>query len=326
MKDGALHGVGYAVVPLWEEGQAGARVVPRYKVVTLEESFVPPAPPGGNEDAPAVLDPGRLATVRNGHRRRQRSRELQIGLEATLLFPFRCWRSIILLSLLLSVSVGVALTMLAKPEPDSLAMRWALALVQTLLVVGYCCGYWMAAFATTIRGEDFVVVWRGWLTREVLVNMLRCLACFFAGPVWILALAACYWLYSGELTWVDTLILSELIIAALTYWMFALLAVTADNSVRSLTPTGIGGLLRRLGRRVSLLAAGVALIGIVPVCGLSAGALAAFSESGNWLLVPIISLGSQVFLALFVRWLGVECFLADRVRNVQQKMQLGVEH
>jgi hypothetical protein len=314
MKDGPFDGMGYVLVPLWEEGKPLSREVPRYKVVLVEESEFPAAIPYRAEDtAPVPVMPLHRDRKR---RKRRRSRELDTRLEETLLFPFYCRQSVVALALLLAFFVIVGRAVLASPEV--LLAKVILALVPLLLSACYCCAFWMVAFATTLRGEDSVVAHDGMTSVAVMAALLRCLLCFFAGPVWLLAIAFYYWLHCGNLTPVDYVILAELALAALLYWIFANLAVTADNSLRGLLPTGIAALLRRLGWKRSLRTLAALVLAILLNGGLGIYAVATMSESGwSWFLLFASCLGTQFSLALLARWLGVAMFLSARARQPQ---------
>lgn len=326
MKDGPLGGVGYVVVPLWEEGQSSRREVPRYKVVTVEESTVPPAFPNLHEDVSAAPDVQLCARDKNRKRTRRRSKELNTSLEETLLFPLLCWRSVLFLALVLGFVVFCARAILANSNPDLLWVKLIAAFSVALFGVAYCGGYWMVVFRTTMRGEDSVVLWHGWASRDVFIHMLRCLVCFFAGPAWLLAIAGYYWFNGGDLALLDKLILAELTVAALMYWLFSLTAVTADNSIRSILPTGVVGLLQRLGWRASLLASMAVILATLLLAGACLYSLTTLSENGwSWLLLVTCCAGSQVFLALFSRWLGVQCFLAERAARRREKEKLNAQ-
>lgn len=175
------------------------------------------------------------------------------------------------------------------------------------------CAFWLTVLAASIRGEDSIVIGHASTVREFFIHLRRCLACFCAGPLWILALAAVYWFYGGDLAVVDVVILAGLLLAAALHWWLMLLAVSLDDSLRSLTPNGIAAALRRLGVRTSLIAAADVVLALLAIGVPAARALVSVPPNGvsvGVLLICCVAL--QIFLAYLARSLGVAGFLAKR--------------
>ncbi|MGE3316007.1 MAG: hypothetical protein AB7O26_12910 [Planctomycetaceae bacterium] len=58
------------------------------------------------------------------------------------------------------------------------------------------------------------------------------IACFLTGPVVVFGAAIAYWMYCGELDFIDWTILAELAFAGLAWWLFALLHTNASETYR----------------------------------------------------------------------------------------------
>ena len=310
LDDQPLPGSGFAVVPLWNEGLAGSKVLPRYQVVTSEDAKALPESGAGESKNTAS------STQQAGAERRKRRRRggpLQTDLKDTLLFPFRCWKSIPVLTLLLAASLGVGLMILVRSSLEPVSYRLLLALGPTFAALIGSCAFWLVVFASSVRGEDSIVVWHASTVREFFIHLLRCLACFCAGPLWILALAGVYWFHAGDLAIVDVVLLAGLLLAAALHWWLTLLAVSLDDSLRSITPNGIAAALRRLGVRTSLIATAAVTLALFLI-GVPAGraivSVPHNAVSVGLLLICCVAL--QLFLAYLARSLGVAGFLAKR--------------
>lgn len=301
----------FAVVPLWNEGVAGAKTLPRYQVVSNEDTKTPPETNAGGDDTAAARNPGQAAARSERRRTRRRTGPLKADRKETLLFPFRCWRSIILLALLLAGSLGGGVIILVNVHLEPAPLTVILALAPAFVALVTCCAFWLVAFSATSRGEDSVIIGHSSFLRLFLVHVLRCLACFCALPVWILALAGYFWINAGEMASVDVLIVAELVLAAFLYWWLTLFAVTVDNSLRSMTPMGIVAAVRRLGIRPTLLATAAVVLALLFIGVPAALAFGSVPHNG-WSLAPIgiCCIALQIFLALLARSLGVACFLA----------------
>lgn len=305
-----LPGKGFAVVPLWKEGLASAKVLPRYQVVTDDDA--------NDEGNAATRGPEQAAAERDRVQRRRRGGPLQIDWNKSLLFPFRCWQSITALTLLLGAAVGAGLLIVVNSRLEPVPLKVALSLAPPFAGLVMSISFWMLVFTSTARGADSFAFWHSSIVREFFIHFLRCLASFCTGPLWILALAGYFWFYSGDLKLVDKVILAELVLAAFLHWWLMLLAVTVEDSLRSITPNGISAALRRLGIKTALIATGVVVLAILLI-GSSAGrTIISGPHDGRMLiLIAICSVALQVFLALLARRLGIAYFLAASRRSVE---------
>lgn len=305
-------GNGFSVVPLWKEGLASAETLPRYQLVTSEDAT---ALVGSSTDGSDGIGSVSAATGRLRRKTRRYAGPLRTDRKETLLFGFRCWRSIILLSLFLGAALGAGLLILDKVHLEPAPLTLLLALVPPIAALIGCSGFWLVAFTATARGEDSIVVRHSSFVRELLLHVMRSLVCFGTVPVWILALAGYFWLHAGELAVVDIVILAELVLVAFLYWWLTLLAVSMDGSLGSMTPNGIFAALRRLGTKTSLVAAAAVVLALVLI-GVPAGyAFVSVPQNGGHLVTLLpCCVAAQVFLAYLARGLGVSCYLARRTQ------------
>ena len=325
MKDGPLGSINYALVPLWEEGKASSKEVPRYKVVVVDESSGPttyPLQPDAEPNIP-VVNPLTLPARKRRKPRREKL-ELDTSNEVTFLFPLQCIFSITGLTFLLWIAFLTGQVMPFLTQSESILINGLTISLPILFSVCFTGGFWLTVFSATLRGEETVNAYqsfgichtRGLISKETMVGMLRCLVCFFAGPVWILGIAAYYWFYFGEMEFVDNCILLELVLVALSYWIFISVAVETEGTFRCATPTGIVNLFRRLGRKTTF----IFVLGTFGYWSLIIGIGMWFSsgetEFGIWLPLLISCFLGQVGLSLMSRWLGVCCFLSETKQSL----------
>jgi hypothetical protein len=105
-----------------------------------------------------------------------------------------------------------------------------------LLVLGRTLNYFNAILALAAQGKvkheaaiDFAPI-------RALLSCGQWFACFLAGPALLFASALGYWLYCGDLTVIDWLILAELGFAAVGWWLIAILLTNVDATLRVPTP------------------------------------------------------------------------------------------
>jgi hypothetical protein len=144
------------------------------------------------------------------------------------------------LAMMLTVLTAVALVGWLSIDPDQ-PRNWpyemlGASLFLLLLVLGRTLNYFNAIVALAAQGKvkheaaiDFAPI-------QAILSCGQWLACFLAGPVFLFGLALGYWLYSGDLTVIDWVILAELGFAGVGWWLIAILLINADGTVRVPTP------------------------------------------------------------------------------------------
>jgi hypothetical protein len=135
------------------------------------------------------------------------------------------------------------------------------------------------------------------------------LACFLAGPVLPAAAAVWYFLSCGDLTALDKIILAELGIVAVGYWVLALLAVEEAGGLVGVSPSRVVALVGRLGFHAApplVLLPGLAFLLVWFTLNAAAEVHRSFL-GGLVLLTP--AWGGAIYLTAFLlRVLALQCF------------------
>src|SRR5919201_2533122 len=222
--------------------------------------------PGDDPSAPAVpavpdpqqvwrppADPGatRVELVRKRPRRRA---GLETHWSHCFLYPFSAIQLLGSLALGLTVLTGGTALLLPRMIDLRLAplIHSFLCLPYALIplgVVGYVWGWLESVLASAATGDIRYSHWPGRNLGFALQSGARWLACFLAGPVVFAAAGLLYWVHCGDLTLLDLLILGELSLLAVGYWLFVLTAVGYTGRLSSIHPGEVVGLAHRLGAR-----------------------------------------------------------------------------
>jgi hypothetical protein len=166
-----------------------------------------------------------------------------------LLYPVRAWPVLLPLAVAWAGLLWFLMTSLAEDwDPGVLAAGLPL-LLPGFLLLGYTCAFYGCVLASAAAGEARVIRWPGADLPLVLRSGAAALVGFLAGPVVPVAAAFLFWLHSGDLEWVDHLILWELGLVAVGCWVLAVLAVQQNGRLRDANPFAVARLARQLGRR-----------------------------------------------------------------------------
>ncbi len=260
---------------------------------------------------PLDLDAVRLSEPRKQRVLRRRW-ALEQNWEQCLAFPFRALPIIAALAVLLGLLTALAGRVLPevlanRPEGGGFWWVFALYMLAPLVVLAYVCGFLDCVLASAAAGEAGVVSWPGRNFGLALKSCVWWLLAFLAGPVLPAVAAPLYWLYVGEVTTLDGIILGELGVFAIGYWLLAILAVSRSDRVSDLNPVRVFLLAERLGYRAWVAAFGASVLGLGAVLLiLRALPLLHLNAAAGVLLVFIW--GGTLFLATFLfRLLGVWC-------------------
>jgi hypothetical protein len=281
--------------------------VPRTELVEL-------GPDGEKRRVRPPLDLGSVKPVVPRRQRvlRRRAWKLERSWDECLLFPFRALPIIAGLAVFLGVLTALAGRVLPevmanRPEGVGFWMIFALYMLGPVVLLAYTCGFLDCVLASAAAGEAGVVSWPG---RDLLLALKSCLwwlLAFLAGPVLPAAVAPLYWLYVGEMTKLDWVILYELGFFAVGYWLLAILAVSRSDRVSDLAPLRVLKLAERLGYRAWVAAFAASLIGVGHV-GLVLLTLPLLHVNAAAGLLLVFIWGGTLFLATFLfRLLGVWC-------------------
>jgi hypothetical protein len=192
--------------------------------------------------ATAGLDPDATAIALRHPPRWTRllSRRVEARWYHSLIYPVSNVPIFFRLAMMLTVLTAFALLGWLSIERDR-STRWpyvmlGVSLFLLLLVLGRTLNYFNAILALAAQGKvkheaaiDFAPI-------RALLGCGQWLACFLAGPALLFGSALGYWLYCGDLTVIDWLILAELGFAGIGWWLIAILLTNVDATVRVPTP------------------------------------------------------------------------------------------
>jgi hypothetical protein len=181
--------------------------------------------------------------------------------------------------------------------------------VLPILVLGVPCSFLDAVLASAASGEVYYIVLAGGPMVAVLRSGLKWLTCFLVGPVLFAAVGYWYWLRCGDPVFVDWLILLELGVVTVAYWLFALVALTDRGRLRDLNPIAVADLAHRLGWRALAVVVAAALVLLAHGWLLLTGAAALHTEPLRGLPLLVVGWLSGIYWStFFCRLLGVWCF------------------
>jgi hypothetical protein len=227
-----------------------------------------------------------------------------------LAYPCRAWPLVLGLGLAWAVwlACSVALAPVAHQAADP-ARPWVLAatwLLATLSLAGYTAGVLDCALVSAAAGEVLRVRWPGGDLLLIVKSLGRWLFAFLAGPVLLLGAGFAYWLHGGDLGPLDSLILAELGVLAVTYWALAVAAAAERERFLDANPLAVARLGYRLGARALVVPVAAAAVGAHGWLALAA--LATIHERGVAVVLLLPCGVSGLFLATFLfRLLGMWC-------------------
>jgi hypothetical protein len=257
-------------------------------------------------DAPR-RDPSEVVTLRAAPPRRREARWYHC-----LGYPFRAWPLVLVLGFAWGYWVaGLAVLPLVADklagDPSHVRLAAGGWLLVTLALAGFTAGFLDCTLAAAAAGEVVRVRWPGTDVLLVVRSLGRWLFAFLAGPAPLAAAAFFYWLHGGDLGLLDWLILAEMGVLAISYWVFAVAAAGERERFLDASPPAVARLLRRLGPRAL----------VVPVAALGALALGrlawtAVEETHHtlaaWLSLPVVGIGGAFLATFLFRLLGMWCF------------------
>jgi len=228
------------------------------------------------------------------------------------LFPIHAWPVLIGLSAGLATLTAATVQRLPDVLDHRLAPResvvLALCLLVPLLIVSYACDVLQCALDSALAGEGDPVGWRGRCRVRAMRTCATWLVCFLAGPVVPAASSLLYWVYCGDLDLLDGLILAELGVVAIGYWLLVLLAVSQRGRLMDASPLRVAALVQRVGHRLvagALVASAVLLahawLALVAAAGLHR------DMAAGWLLLFACWLSGMISAAFLFRMLGGWC-------------------
>jgi hypothetical protein len=259
---------------------------------------------------------GRRVRLRSGDGpRRPPTRPLERHWYEFLIYPLSAWRLCLGLAVALTLlSAGLLVWLPTRLNTTGPADDWAerafylsVSLI-AILTAGLPCTFLERVLASAAGGEVDDIVWSGTVLGTFATAGARWLGCFLAGPAVLAAVGWLYWQRCGESIW-DVLVLVEISVVAVAYFILALAAVVDRGRWRDLSPLAVADLAHRLRRRalaVVAAAVGVLALGMFMLAGVAA---VHRGEFRGWLMLTggwFVGVFAGTF---FARLLGVWCYL-----------------
>jgi hypothetical protein len=274
----------------------------------------PEAPPSAPAALQAETHLVRLVSNRARRRPPLRKRNLELEWHQFLVYPLRAWqlcltRALFLAILCVCIAFFLPFVFIHLPE-NALALWGTRACIIVLLVpiVGIPCSFLDCVLDSAAAGEVYYIVWQGSRLAVVLRSGAKWLACLLAGPIIFAAVGGYYWLKCGDPAPLDWLILVEIGVVGVAYWIFTLVSFTDRGRVRDLNPVAVADLAHRLGWRGLLAVVVASLLFLAHGYGLLDGMARVHTELGQGvLMVVVVWLSALYWGTLFCRLLGVWC-------------------
>lgn len=159
----------------------------------------------------------------------------------SLLFPFGKLPVFFRLGFLLAILTTNSLILWLSLERDSpsqspIVVCLVACVCGVLFVLGHTFHYFNAILEMAAHGKTKHEPGIGCSALGALVSCGHWLGCFVMGPALLFAAALGYWLYCGDLTAIDWMILIELCYAGVGWWLIALLLTNLDDTLRVASP------------------------------------------------------------------------------------------
>jgi hypothetical protein len=230
---------------------------------------------------------------------------------------------LIVLGLALALSAATGLVVFILPDALARQMESQGPSPAVLLgglpfvILAYYCAFLQCAFTSAAAGEVWLARWPGRNLDLVLRSTARCLFCFLAGPIVPAAAGLFFWLNSGDLALIDRLILAELGIATVAYWVLVVAAVSDRNRLRDASPPNVVGFVSRLGWRVpTAVVTASALLLADGLIGWSALEEIPESPERGWLLLVGAWISGLAGMVLLFHLLGSWCHRCGRAKDL----------
>jgi hypothetical protein len=228
--------------------------------------------------------------------------------------PLRLWWLVLVLAASLTVLSGGAVLWLSVADDGTESARTLHEVIGTaggiaaLIVFVFAASLFDGVLTSAVSGGLESVHWPARNVPRMFWCATRWLVGLLAGPGVIAFGGFYYWLHAGELDVIDRVILGEIVLVAVGYWMFAQLAISRKKRLRDVQPLRVAEVVDGLGYHAWALAAGAWLL----VLGHGSLLLAAAgqlreSPGSAWTLMAItwvsgLSSGLFVFRLLGVWW------------------------
>lgn len=221
-----------------------------------------------------LVDPNYLPTV------------LRVRGSATRPDPLMGVKFVVYLSGMLALLTGLGVALYPHVLHEGISWLGGLVLavvwvITTGILAGYGCNYLDSVLDYAVSGGEKFIYIPGRDSVPAIQSCLRWMLSFVTGPAILFYLALHYWVVCGDVTLVDVLILAELTVPAIGYWLMELLVLAERTDVVYVSPWQVLNAIRTLGQRSLLAVVGISAAAFVYVC---VGAYAVMLLHSAWLM------------------------------------------
>jgi hypothetical protein len=236
--------------------------------------------------------------------RRRAGRPLETHWYQCIVLPFMAWR------LLLGMAAGLGLaTLLLLPFEGNNLIPWHIRYLVPVVFVIWVSGFLQCVLNGAVRGDPPAVCWPGRQFHVALRYTGWWAFCFLAGPAPVVLAAVLYWVYCGELEFLDWLILVQAGALVVSYLLFALLAVTRSQRLYDANPVRVAQLVQRLGYRAAVAIVLASLLAFEHARYLLfAIGLVHENVVGGWFLLTTYWLSALACATFLLRLVGWWCY------------------
>jgi len=183
-----------------------------------------------------------------------------------------------------------------------LAFVWASA---TALFISYGCRFLDSMLEYALAGSARNVHVPDYDPGPAMTSLARWAVCFGYGPAFLFYIAFHHWIHCGDMTRVDALILAELTVPAVIWWMTEQLVLATRPDLAHVSPARVLSTIRGLGWRALFLGLAATAAGFIHIC---LGAAAIMLLHQEWLagilLLWLVWFSAWQSSALALRKLG----------------------
>jgi len=226
---------------------------------------------------------------------------LENGWRECMLYPFRAMGLSMLLAFVGASAASIIALVTAQPEIATWVVLAGFLFAHSLYVFACLRSAWLSG----LHGEAGFVRWPGSDVRFLAQSSGLAAALFLAGPIVPALTAFLFWLHAGDLHWIDRLILLELGVLSVGYFILEVFAADAAK-LRQATPAGVLRLIKTVGH-LPLTAALAGSVGLVlhAWAGLASLRILHEDPGAGWALLFCTWVSVLSWNYFLCRWVGV---------------------
>jgi hypothetical protein len=162
------------------------------------------------------------------------------------------------------------------------------------ILIGYGCTFLDSVLDYALCGGARNICVPDLDPRPAVTSVLKWGLCFASGPALLVFLAFRHWVLCGDVSAIDGLILAELTMPAISYWIFGMLVLSSRPDLAWASPVQVFQAVRPLRWRALVAGIGISIAAFVHVC---VGAAALMLLHSSWLAGLIL-----LWISWFSAW------------------------